>query len=579
MTIDYPLFKERTSCSQLFSGRWLFSLALGASAAVVMAMPLKAAEKIYFLYSPLIDSLQVSSLETFAKSGTIEGDLAFYLNLAGANDEEEKQFRETLTKRIEVDPVVLSRLLNTDEGKRLLNFFGKFINIQGGRNGFYALRGAMVLAAFDSEGLTLLNLLRQLGTNVQLDLRKAKTLAKDIELIVEGTKQFAAKIAQLSAQEIASEPDVNFAQLPDLRRLGTFGIKKQIWTLTDASRERTFYVDVYQPERWRPGKTPVVIISHGLSSKPEYFADKAKHLASYGFVVVLPQHPGSDARYAQGFREGYHRDLSSLNAFIDRPLDISYTLDELERRNSTEFESRLNLDKVGIYGHSYGGYTALALAGANPTPNFEQLERDCSLELLELNTALLLECRALKLKRQDYNFRDERIQAVIAANAVNASIFGERGMSQIHIPVALGAGSYDPATPFLFEQVRSFPWIDASERYLVLEQGQTHIDLSKLDGGASELLKMVPNLNLPSPQLLSEYGKALTLAFFEVYIANNAGYRPYLQPSYADYLSQREKFKTYMITGASSEKLTQAIEQWKQEHRLGKQGNRKKIRS
>jgi predicted dienelactone hydrolase len=285
--------------------------------------------------------------------------------------------------------------------------------------------------------------------------------------------------------------------------------------------------------------------------------------------VVLPQHPGSDARYAEGFRAGYHRDLSSLNAFIDRPKDISYTLDELERRNSTEFESRLNLDEVGIYGHSYGGYTALALAGANPTPNFAQLERDCALELLELNTALLLQCRALKLNRQEYNFRDERIQAVIAANAVNASILGERGMSQIQIPVALGAGSYDPATPFLFEQARSFPWLTASERYLVLEQGQTHIDLSKLDGGASRLLKMVPDLDLPSPQLLSEYGKALTLAFFEVYIANNAGYRLYLQPSYAAYLSQREKFKTYMITGASSEKLIRAIERWKQEHRLG----------
>ncbi len=563
---DYKLIKKRNNCYQSSLSPWLVSLGLGVSATAVMAMPLKAAEKIYFYYSPLIDSLRISSLETFAESGKINKDLGFYLNLAGTKKRERKLFRELLTKRIEVEPVVLSRLLNTDEGERLLNFFGELINIQGGSNGKYALRGAIISSAFDSEGLTLLNLLRNLGTNIQLDLNKAISFQKDLELIVQATRQFATEIAQLSAQEIAKESGANFAQLPDLRRMGTYDIKQQTWNLTDTSRDRKLYVNVYRPERWRPGKTPVVIISHGLSSKPEEFADKAKHLASYGFFVVLPQHPGSDAQYTQEFRTGFHRDLSSLNSFLDRPLDISYTLDILEKRNSTDFDSRLDLENVGIYGHSYGGYTALAVAGANPTPNFEQLERDCDRELLALNTALFLECRALKLERQDYNFRDERIQAVIANNAVNASIFGEQSLSQIQIPVALGAGSYDPATPFVFEQARSFPWLDSSERYLVLEQGETHIDLSKLDGGASRLLKMVPKLQLPSPQLISEYGKALTLAFFEVHIANNADYQPYLQPSYASYLSEGEEFKTYMITGASSESLTQAIEQWKKEH-------------
>ena len=564
---NYKLIKKVNNCYQSSFNRWLVSLTVGVSATAFMAMPLKAAEKIYFYYSPLIDSVRVSSLELFAEEGTVNQDLGFYLKLAGVKEEEKKLFRELLTKKIEVEPVVLSRLLNTDEGERLLNSFGKVINIQGGGNGQYALRGAIVAAAFDEEGLTLMNFFRQLATNVQLDLRKAIALQKDLELIVEATKSFAVKIAQLSEQEIAQEPSTNFAQLSDLRQLGTYGIKQQTWTLTARDRERKMYVNVYQPEQWRSGKTPVVIISHGLGSRPEEFTDKAKHLASHGFFVVLPQHPGSDTLYAKEFQTGFHPDIFTINDFIDRPLDISFTLDVLEKRNSTEFESRLDLENVGIYGHSFGGYTALAVAGA-PTPNFEQLKRDCAREILEFNTALLLECRALKLERQDYNFRDERIQAVVASNAVNASIFGEQGLSQIQIPIALGAGSYDPATPFVFEQARSFPWLDASERYLVLEEGKTHIDLSKLDGGAARLLKMAPELALPSPQMISNYETAMTLAFFEVYIANNDDYRTYLQPSYAAYLSEGEDFKTYMITGASSDNLTQAIDQWKQERGL-----------
>ena len=284
--------------------------------------------------------------------------------------------------------------------------------------------------------------------------------------------------------------------------------------------------------------------------------------------MVLPQHPGSDDIYAKEFQQGYYPDISDVNEFINRPLDITYTLDELERRNAKEFENRLNLENVGIYGHSYGGYTALAIAGATPAPNFRQLKRDCASELGQLNTALLLECRALKLEDKSYNFRDERVQAVIAVNPVNASIFGEKAMSKIQIPIGMGAGSYDPATPFIFEQVRSFPWITAPKRYLVLEEGQTHVDISELDGGGKKLLNMLPKIQLPSPQLLSGYSKAMRLAFFEVYIARNSDYLPYLNPSYAQYLSEGEQFKAFMITGASTEELVEAIAQFKQENQL-----------
>ena len=544
----------------------LFSV--GVLTPLTFSFPLHAAEKIYFVYEPIEESLKVSSLEAFAQDGTIDKNLAFYLELAGVNERKKALFRKVLTKKINVDPVVLSRLLKTDEGERLLEFFGQIINIQGGRNGKFALRGAIITAALDERGLTLLNFLRQLPVDVQLDVRKAIALAKGIDLIVNGTEKFVTQVAQLSAQEARQASPIDFAKLPDLRQPGGFAIEEKTWNLTDSERNRKFYVLAYQPTQWREGKTPVIIFSHGLGSNPEDFAKKAKHLASYGFVVVLPQHPGSDSIYAKEFKEGYNRGVSELNEFINRPLDITYTLDELERRNQSEFEGRLDLENVGIYGHSYGGYTALAIAGATPAPNFSQLDRDCNLELEQLDTAQLLQCRALKLERKSYDFRDERVQAVIALNPVNATIFGEKGMSQIKIPIGMGAGSYDPATPFIFEQVRSFPWITSPERYLVLEEGQTHVDISELDGGGSKLLNMLPKVQLPSPQLITDYSRAMTLAFFEVYIAKNSDYLPYLNPAYAAYLSEGQEFKAFMITGASTEELEEAIAKFKQENQL-----------
>lgn len=110
--------------------------------------PVNAAEKIYFVYSPIEESLKISSLEKFVEDGTIDKNLEFYLNIAKADEERTALFRQILTKKIDIDPVVISRLLKTDEGERLLNFFGNVINIQGGGNGKIALRGAIVTAAF-----------------------------------------------------------------------------------------------------------------------------------------------------------------------------------------------------------------------------------------------------------------------------------------------------------------------------------------------------------------------------------------------------------------------------------------------
>ena len=546
-----------------------FSLfTVGIFTPLTLSIPLHAAEKIYFVYDAIEDSLNVSSLETFAQDGTIDENLAFYMNIAGVTEQEKAVFRETLTKKIDVDPIVLSRLLKTDEGERLLNFFGDLIEIKGGRNGKFALRGAIITAALDSEGLTLLNFLRQLSVDIQLDIRKTLAFANDVQIVVDGTEKFVKEVAQLSAQEAQQSEPIDFTNLPDIGQPGDVSFEEKTWNLTDSKREREFYVVVYQPKQWRKGKTPVVIFSHGLSAKPANYAKKAKHLASYGFFVVMPQHPGSDDIYSNEFREGYYPDISDINEFINRPLDITYTLDELERRNEKEFQGRLDLENIGIYGHSYGGYTALAIAGATPAPNFPQLERDCGVEIGTLDTALLLECRALKLEPKSYDFRDERVQAVIASNPVNASIFGEKGMSKIKIPIGMGAGSYDPATPFIFEQVRSFPWLTAPKRYLVLEEGQTHVDISELDGGAAKLLKMIPDVHLPSPELLTEYSKAMILAFYEVYIAKNSDYLPYLNPAYAAYLSEGEEFKAFMITEDSTEELVEAITQFKQENQL-----------
>jgi predicted dienelactone hydrolase len=216
-------------------------------------------------------------------------------------------------------------------------------------------------------------------------------------------------------------------------------------------------------------------------------------------------------------------------------------------------------------GHSFGGYTTLAIAGA--TIDFNYLQEACESFGGALNVSLLLECRALELPREDYQFRDTRVQAILAGNPVNRFIFGEKGISKIDIPVILGSGSNDPAAPAAIEQAIPFTWLVVSSKYWMLIEGQAHVNFSKLDGGIKQALDSTIHLTLPSQDLISSYVNGVALAFFEYHINKNEDYLPYLNSSYAEYLSQNQKFKLNLITGNSSEKLQQAIEDFRNRNR------------
>jgi predicted dienelactone hydrolase len=323
-------------------------------------------------------------------------------------------------------------------------------------------------------------------------------------------------------------------------------------------------VDVYIPQGITRESIPVVMFSHGLSSRPEDHSEALNHLASYGYVVAATQHIGSDIIYLQEMFEGYHKNIFDVNEFINRPKDISFVIDELERRNLSRFQRKLKLKNVGMSGHSFGGYTTLAIAGA--TFDLDELQEACDRLYGGLDVSLLLECRALELPKQPYQLRDERVTVAFAGNPVNRYIFGEKGLGDLKIPVLLASGSDDPVAPPALEQVASFTWLNTPNKYWMLVEGQAHVNFTKLDGGIKEALDSTVHLALPSQELISSYVNAISVAFFEVHLTDNKDYQPYLQSSYAEYLSQDEKFRLSFISDQSSDKVKEAIEEFKNKH-------------
>lgn len=551
---------------------WFWSISAAALTAIVSPLPGRAADNIFFTYGPIKLMVEVESLEKFVEDGSVDGDLAFLLRLVGASQENRAKLREIMQLRADMDPVVLSNFFNTSIGENTLERSAYVLNAPWGSNSMHGIRAAIIQAAMDPEnGLTLLNFIKKYPTDMHFAGETLERRGRAVELLVQATEHFIAKMIRLSEMEAAEQGNIDFSALPDPNLMGPYGVApKDTWNLVDASRNRSFFVDVYRPERWKPGKTPVIVFSHGLASRPQDFDIAAKKMASYGFLVALPQHPGSDFLQAQALLNRTSRQGYFPSEFIDRPKDISYVIDELERRNAREFGDRLELTKVGVGGHSFGGYGALAVAGA--TIDWDFLESECGVGEGVPNTALLLQCDALTLPRSDYDFRDPRVTAVLAANPVNSAIFGVEGLHQVTVPVLLLGGSYDPATPFVLEQARSFPRLGSRDKYLTLLEGQAHVDFSRLDVNIEAVTDSMEaiNLNLPDPNLLHSYGAAVMVPFYQLYVAGDESFRPLVEngAAHAAYLSQGQEFKFFMISQESEKALIKDLKEFRRANNL-----------
>lgn len=108
------------------------------------------------------------------------------------------------------------------------------------------------------------------------------------------------------------------------------------------------------PER---GNGRLIVISHGSGGAPWVHADLARMLVQSGFVVAMPEHRGDNCKDPSA---------PGPQSWKQRPAEVSRAIDAVAR--DPRFAPILRLNKVGLYGMSAGGHTALTLAGGQWSP-------------------------------------------------------------------------------------------------------------------------------------------------------------------------------------------------------------------
>ncbi len=238
---------------------------------------------------------------------------------------------------------------------------------------------------------------------------------------------------------------------------GTFGVGSTEFVWQDGSRDREVKVALWyptfeasEPVKYLafkgkakkeatiiPGRHPLVIISHGTGSHRYAQFFMAEFLAARGVMVMSVEHPFDNA-----FDD---RDTRTAANLWNRPVDISFALDSLLA--DSRLGSSVDQEKIGMIGHSIGGYTAFVIAGGIPNP--ERLAEYCSQHPEDSYMCYKFEGeKASPFRSKDLTtLRDDRIRAVFVMAPALGQAFGKSNMERVTVPVCLIASGRDEILP------------------------------------------------------------------------------------------------------------------------------------
>ena len=260
---------------------------------------------------------------------------------------------------------------------------------------------------------------------------------------------------------------------------GPFAITTRVVKLPPVNGKESLEVTLVRPVG--PPSLPAVVISHGLWDSPTSFLGWAQHLASHGAPVLLPRHPGSDISQQAQMLAG-NAPPPDPREFLRRPRDVKAVLDALENGQIPGAEGLPARDLTFI-GHSWGGTTALQLAGARSLQ--ATLWQACkNSNNPERNLSWVLQCTFLPAAT-DASLADPRIVRVIAVSPPQALVFAV-GLADLQKPVLLISGSSDIVVPVQPEALDPFHLYPKDRSQLVLVEGGTHFNLpapASSDGG------------------------------------------------------------------------------------------------
>lgn len=348
----------------------------------------------------------------------------------------------------------------------------------------------------------------------------------------------------------ATPADAGRWRYADPRELGPFAVGHTVFDAVDPSRgDRRLRTEVWypgDPDRIEGDETfydfqffgqglispvaiednpvsytagfPLVVFSHGNCGVSFQSTPLMEALASHGIFVVSANHTGNSTNecIGTGGRDPF------LVAARNRPLDISFLIDLMIARSldpEDDFYAKINPYAIGVAGHSFGGFTALAMASGFHRPA----------DGIDIPP-------------------DPRVKAILPI-APASSILTDAELASIEIPVLLLGGTLDTTTPIDDETTRPWALIPSRPFYRADITDATHLQFANAcDIGEALLafgvkledldrlgLEYVDSCLPPALDIGVVRGivNRYATAFFKKHLLDDSRYDTFLTPEYA----------------------------------------------
>jgi predicted dienelactone hydrolase len=205
------------------------------------------------------------------------------------------------------------------------------------------------------------------------------------------------------------------------------------------------------------GKFGLIVISHGAGGLSLNHHDLAMALASHGYVVAAPTHP-----------RGKNNDISGVSVWVGRPKQVSYVIDAV--LNDAELGPHIQPARIGAVGHSNGGYTALAVAGAKPSP--DAIGAHCRQHPDDAKFCAYggAATRAATREVGDVpDVRDPRVRAIVLM-APNAIPFSDDALARVAVPVRVYGAERDDLTLVRYHAERLAKRLPPQTEYVLVKR-------------------------------------------------------------------------------------------------------------
>jgi predicted dienelactone hydrolase len=217
----------------------------------------------------------------------------------------------------------------------------------------------------------------------------------------------------------------------------------------------TFSQDVAANGAVEGAGLPLVVISHGTGGYKYSHHDTALDLANAGFIVVAVTHPGDN-----------YADQSAATDILQRPRHIVAALDYMLK--DWPSRDRIAPSRIGMFGFSSGGFTALVNIGGKP--DLDKVFTHCAAHPAQYVCALISkdgERAKSALMAATAPMHDRRIRAAVIAAPALGFAFDAAALRAVDIPVQLWRAEDDAILPH--------PWYAEHVRVSLPREPEYHV--------------------------------------------------------------------------------------------------------